>query len=74
MFFTLRPSGTSLKGGLAMLPRRKYSPWGIIGGNQKAKVRKLITDEQYNYIFRELEKLPKEIHHLINYTNQKLKK
>lgn len=42
--------------------------------NQKAKIRNLITEEQYQYIFGELEKLPKEIHHLINYTNQKLKK
>jgi four helix bundle protein len=41
--------------------------------NQKAKVRKLITEEQYNYIFGELEKLPKEINSLIKYTNLKLK-
>lgn len=42
--------------------------------NQKAKVRKLITEEQYNYIFGELEKLPKELNSLIKYTNQKLNK
>jgi four helix bundle protein len=41
--------------------------------NQKAKVRKLITEEQYNFIFAELEKLPKELHQLIKFTNEKLK-
>jgi four helix bundle protein len=41
--------------------------------NQKAKVRKLITEGQYDYIFTELEKLPKELHQLIKFTNEKLK-
>ena len=41
--------------------------------NQKAKVRKLITNDEYNFIFNELQKLPKAINSLILYTNQKLK-
>lgn len=40
--------------------------------NEKAKVRNLITPEQYEYIFNELEKLPKAINALIKYTNDKL--
>ena len=42
--------------------------------NQKAKIRKLITEDQYNHIFEILEKLPKEINSLIKYTNLKLNK
>lgn len=41
--------------------------------NQKSNCRKLINNEEYRYIFDELNKLPKDIHHLINYTNTKLK-
>lgn len=41
--------------------------------NEKAKVRKLISDEEYNHIFSELQKLPRAINSLINYTNTKLK-
>lgn len=41
--------------------------------NEKSKVRKLITQEQYNHIFKELDKLPKELHQLIKFTNEKLK-
>jgi len=40
--------------------------------NEKSKVRKLFTSEQYDYVFAELEKLPKEINSLIKYTNDKL--
>lgn len=40
--------------------------------NQKAKKRKLFTEEQYNYILKELKTLPLEINSLIKYTNQKL--
>ena len=40
--------------------------------NEKSKVRKLLTDEQYNYILEELRKLPREINQLIHFTNQKL--
>ena len=41
--------------------------------NEKSHYRKLLTEEQYKYIFNELEKLPKEIHQLIQFTNLKLK-
>ncbi|MBM3250725.1 MAG: four helix bundle protein [Candidatus Nealsonbacteria bacterium] len=40
--------------------------------NEKAKIRKLLKEEQYQHIFKELKILPKEIYHLINFTNQKL--
>lgn len=40
--------------------------------NEKAKIRKLITEEEYNYIFEALQKLPKEVNALIKYTNTKL--
>lgn len=38
--------------------------------NEKAKDRKLISEDEYNYIFNELQKLPKSINSL---TNTKLK-
>lgn len=41
--------------------------------NEKAKVRKLLSDDEYNHIYVELKKLPKAINSLINYTNNKLK-
>ena len=41
--------------------------------NQKAKIRKLLSDKEYDFIFNELQKLPKAINSLILYTNQKLK-
>ena len=40
--------------------------------NEKSKVRKLITEEEYNHIFGELNKLPKSINSLIKFTNEKL--
>lgn len=40
--------------------------------NEKAKVRKLIKNKKYDYIFQELQKLPKEINSLIKFTNEKL--
>lgn len=40
--------------------------------NEKARVRKLITEEEYKFIFAELDKLPKSINSLIKYTNEKL--
>lgn len=40
--------------------------------NEKAKTRNLITKEQCEYITNELQTLPKEIHHLIKFTNEKL--
>jgi four helix bundle protein len=39
---------------------------------QKSMVRELITKEEYDHIFTELEKLPKSLNHLIKYTNEKL--
>ncbi len=41
--------------------------------NEKAKMRGLITKEQYEHILQELQALPKEIHSLIKFTNEKLK-
>ena len=41
--------------------------------NQKSIKRNLITQEQYDYILNELQKLPKAINSLIQYTNLKLK-
>jgi len=41
--------------------------------NEKSKKRKLLSAKDYKYIFNELQKLPKAIHNLINYTNYKLK-
>lgn len=40
--------------------------------NEKAWKRKLITKEQYEYILNQLLILPKEIHQLIKFTNEKL--
>ena len=42
--------------------------------NEKSKSRKLITKAQYDHIFTELQKLPREIHHLSDFVNRKLKK
>lgn len=39
---------------------------------QKAKTRQLVTAKQYDYIFQELQKLPKLINQLINFTKEKL--
>jgi len=53
----------------------RYSQGSInesLDWNEKSRVRKLITEEEYNHIFKELQKLPKNINQLINYTNQKL--
>ena len=41
--------------------------------NEKANARKLINNKEYSYIFKELQKLPKMINQLIQYTNIKLK-
>jgi four helix bundle protein len=40
--------------------------------NEKARVRNILTIEDYQYIIDELNKLPKEINHLIKFTNEKL--
>ncbi|MFC2107758.1 four helix bundle protein [Bacteroidota bacterium] len=41
--------------------------------NEKAKIRGLINEEQYNHILKELTSLPKDLNQLINFTNNKLK-
>jgi four helix bundle protein len=41
--------------------------------NEKSKVRKLLTIEQYNYILSQLNLLPLKINMLIKYTREKLK-
>ena len=40
--------------------------------NEKSKTRKLLTVKQYEHIFHELQELPREVHHLIKFTNEKL--
>ena len=40
--------------------------------NEKALKRKLISKKEYDLIYSELQKLPKLIHQLINFTNEKL--
>lgn len=40
--------------------------------NEKSRIRFLIKSIQYNYIFGELDRLPKEINSLIKFTNNKL--
>jgi four helix bundle protein len=42
--------------------------------NEKALKRKLLKKDEYDYVYSELQKLPKLIHQLINYTNSKLLK
>lgn len=41
--------------------------------NEKAKVRKLISDQEYKHIFKELDSLPVEINTLIKFTREKLR-
>lgn len=41
--------------------------------NEKSTVRKLLSENQYDHILTELQKLPKAINSLINYTDSKLK-
>ncbi|OGD83898.1 hypothetical protein A2165_00200 [Candidatus Curtissbacteria bacterium RBG_13_40_7] len=40
--------------------------------NEKAKARKLVSKQEYEYIFEKLNKLPKEINSLIKFTNSRL--
>ncbi len=40
--------------------------------NEKARIRKLLRKEEYDYILTELNKLPKEINSLIKFTNDRL--
>lgn len=39
---------------------------------EKTNKRGLLKEKEYQYISQELKKLPKEINHLINFTNEKL--
>jgi four helix bundle protein len=39
---------------------------------EKARMRKLITEDQYQYVLGELKKLPKAINSLVKYTNNHL--
>lgn len=41
--------------------------------NEKSKIRKLLTPTKYKHILEELNILPKEVHQLIKFTNEKLK-
>ncbi len=43
-----------------------------IDWTEKARIRKLISKEEYQRIISELNVLPKEIRHLIKFTNEKL--
>ncbi len=52
----------------------KGSVFESLDWNEKSKVRFLISAEDYNHIFLELQKLPKEINHLIKFTTEKLSK
>lgn len=53
----------------------RYSQGSIkesLDWNEKAKIRKIITEDQYHYIYQELSKLPKLVNQLIHYTNRSL--
>ena len=41
--------------------------------NEKSRARKLLSAEEYDHIYEELSKLPREVNNLIKYTNEKLK-
>lgn len=45
------------------------STYEALDWNEKARVRNLLNREQYEYIFQELQKLPKAINALIKFTN-----
>jgi four helix bundle protein len=42
--------------------------------NEKSRIRNLITEEEYHYIYSALKDLPMKINILIKYTNEKLEK
>jgi len=39
---------------------------------EKVNKRGLLKEKEYQYILQELKRLPKEVNHLINFTNEKL--
>lgn len=41
--------------------------------NEKSRIRKLLNKQQYEHILNELQILPKEVHQLIKFTNERLK-
>jgi four helix bundle protein len=41
--------------------------------NEKARVRKLLEQKDYDYILKELQEMPRELNQLIKFTNEKLK-
>ncbi len=54
----------------------RYSSGSIkesLDWNEKARTRGLLTKEEYDHIFSELNKLPRELNFLIKFTNDKLK-
>ena len=54
----------------------RYSSGSIkesLDWNEKARVRGLLTKEEYDHIFNELNKLPRELNSLIKFTKDKLK-
>lgn len=55
----------------------KYSHGSIkesLDWNEKSRIRRLLTNEQYQFIFTELQKLPEATNRLIKFTNAKLSK
>jgi len=40
--------------------------------NEKARIRKLLAKDEHELIYKDLMKLPREIHQLINFTDDKL--
>ncbi|MDD5731425.1 MAG: four helix bundle protein [Patescibacteria group bacterium] len=40
--------------------------------NEKAKIRGLLSEEQYLFIFSQLKQLPREVNSLIKFTNKKM--
>ena len=42
--------------------------------NEKSKARRLLKKEEYNHILEELKRIPKEINHLISFTDQRLER
>lgn len=48
------------------------SVYECLDWNEKAKERKLLPPENYDFILQELKKLPKAINVFIKYTNEKL--
>lgn len=45
----------------------------VIDWSNKAKTRKLITINEYQIVMQSLTLLPKQVHHLISFTNEKLR-